>query len=484
MGKSISPGGALLRSSRMFSLPAPLKPPKNNVTTATQNLSFSATTPYPTLQTVTTPSTSRSRGDWGFKRPLPLKSTTKSSTPLIRVRQVDSSEQVTDFASAADHTLTLQKFQEMNIPVLIPQHTRIAHQNSTISLPTTSVFEEEFDSTVMDATRARLLRDKRWRFSGPWLAGMAEGEFENYLKRKVAPRRSEFRWWLRKDIAAEKNKVAAAEAIDAGNTGADVPRVKPEDISSAELTEELRKLREDRPKLFKAVGEFLDLAPIQQKGVIFAELTQGKEIRAPESLGNPYAEQGPPVTHPSAGISYLRTSAFVENHPVYGPQAYRRHVRARMLSIANTAANAKILSSGKIGVGGFVTDSPQSKYDAPGKKNRLGFDHTIVGGRKMYVEPHSAVVDAKGNVKINSITGTWTPMAAFVAKQLDGEDVSGPIQQEDNLMRRREITRALPVRVREDADSVGSAQSYGFYGARADFASRKTSTEPEKPRWS
>ncbi|KAL8408060.1 hypothetical protein RB594_006751 [Gaeumannomyces avenae] len=480
MGKSMSPGGALLRSSRMFSLPAPLKPPKNNVTTATQNLSFSATTPYPTLQTVTTPSTSRSRGDWGFKRPLPLKSTTKSSTPLIRVRQVDSSEQVTDFASAADHTLTLQKFQEMNIPVLIPKHKRINHQNNTLNLPTTSVFEEEFDSTVMDATRARLLRDKRWRFSGPWLAGMAEGEFENYIKRKVAPRRSEFRWWLRKDIAAEKNKMAAAEAIDAGNTDADVPRVKPEDMSSAELTEELRKLREDRPKLFKVVGEFLDLAPIQ-KGLTMPDLVQGNKVVA-ESLGNPYAEHGPPVTHPSAGISYLRTSAFIENHPVYGPQTDRRHVRARMLSIANTAANAKIPSSGKIGVGGFVADSPpQSKYDAPNKKNLLRFDHTIVGGRKMHVEPHSAVVDAKGNVKINSTTGFSE--ATFVAKQLDGEDVSGPIQQEDNLVRRREITRALPVRVREDADSVGSAQSYGFYGARADFASRKMSTGPEKPRW-
>ncbi|KAL8382550.1 hypothetical protein RB595_006365 [Gaeumannomyces hyphopodioides] len=479
MGKPMSPGGALLRSSRMFSLPAPLKPPKNNVTTATQNISFSATTPYPTLQTVTTPSTSRSRGDWGFKRPLPLKSTTKSSTPLIRVRQLDSSEQVTDFASAADHTLSLQKFQEMSIPVLIPKATRRNFPSSIINLPTTSVFEEEFDSTVMDQTRAHLLRDKRWRFSGPWLAGMAEGEFENYLKRKVAPRRSEFRWWLRKEIAAEKNKMAAAEAIDSGNAGVDVPQVTAEDISSAELTEELRKLRDDRAKLYKVVGEFLDLAPIQQKGPTISDMVEGNVLKAAESLGNPYAEHGPPVTHPSAGISYLRTNAFIENHPVYGPQAHRRHVRARMLSITNAVASGP--SAGKIGIGGFVAENPGPGYDNPGRRGRpLKFDHTIVGGRKMYVEPHSAVVDAKGNVKITATT--TTPMSAFVAKELDGEDVSGPIQ-EDDLVRRWEVSRAVPVKLRTGLDTAGSAQSYGLRSGRADFASFKKSTEQEKPRW-
>lgn len=461
----------------MFSLPAPLKPPKNNVTTSSQNLSFSATTPYPTLQTVTTPSTSRSRGDWGFKRPLPLRSTTKSSTPLIRVRQVDTSEQVTDFASAADHTLSLQKFQEMNIPVLIPKPSRKGAVATPLELAGTSVFEEEFDSTVMDPTRARLFRNKRWRFSGPWLAGMAEGEFEKYIKQKVAPRRSEFRWWLRKEMAAERNKMAAAEAIDSGGVGTRVPQVTAEDISSAEVTEELRRLRDDRAKLYKAVGEFLDLAPIQEKMTFIPELHSNRVIKA-EAPGNPYAEQGPPVTHPSAGISYIRTNAFIENHPLYGPQANHRHVKARVLNVASSALSGP--SAGKIGIGGFVTESPGGPWEAPNRRNRQPrFDHTIKGGRKMYVEPHSAVVDAKGNVKI-----TATPtvaMAAFVAQELDGEDVSGPIPEEQ-IARRWQTASPFNVRTQPGLQTPGSAQSYGLRGPGADFADFKPSAEEQRSR--
>src|SRR5690554_1357851 len=108
--RSVSPGGALLRASRMFSVPAPLQRPVSELASTVTFNSDSATLPHPTQLSISTPPSSLSKGDWGFKRNLPLRSTTKTSTPVIRISAVDTYEHITEFGSAADHTLTLRKW--------------------------------------------------------------------------------------------------------------------------------------------------------------------------------------------------------------------------------------------------------------------------------------------------------------------------------------------------------------------------------------
>lgn len=68
-GSETAPTAQLLRSSRLFSLPPPLPRPKQEDRRGTGvETSDTAITPYPTYQIITTPGSSRSRGDWGLKR--------------------------------------------------------------------------------------------------------------------------------------------------------------------------------------------------------------------------------------------------------------------------------------------------------------------------------------------------------------------------------------------------------------------------------
>ncbi len=120
--QSLSPAAALLRNSRLFSLPNPLPRPQVGDPLGGGGIikaSDTATLPYPTHQAITTTPASLARGDWGLKRPLPNKSyLLKVSDPVLRISQVDTIEQVTDYDSAADHVRTREKWEEMGLPMM------------------------------------------------------------------------------------------------------------------------------------------------------------------------------------------------------------------------------------------------------------------------------------------------------------------------------------------------------------------------------
>src|SRR5947207_4919817 len=110
MAARVSPAANLLRKSRLFALPPSLSPPVQPPTSSQVSESDTATLPYPIRAAIETPRSSLARGDWGLKRPLPSKSTTtSSSSPVVRVNYLDTFEHITDFESAADHTVTLEK---------------------------------------------------------------------------------------------------------------------------------------------------------------------------------------------------------------------------------------------------------------------------------------------------------------------------------------------------------------------------------------
>ncbi|KAL6796777.1 mitochondrial ribosomal protein MRP51 [Trichoderma sp. SZMC 28012] len=418
-GRAVSPGGALLRTSRMFSIPKPLpEPPSTNLHIG-DHKSATMTRPYPQHQSITSPLASREKGDWGLKRPFPLKSTMATSTPFIRIKQVDTVENVTNFASAADHSLSLEKFQELRVAMSVPFNTdKKSDSSPRTELWHKSVFEEDMDFTDFQRGRGD---DRRWKFQGPWLARMTEGEFIEYLNKKVRPKRAHFRTLLKEKLADDITTSQNKAALEAGKAAP--AKIEARDISEEQFTDYLRSLRNDRVTLYALVSKFLDLAPLGQPVGIIQTFWSDRDSLAPDS---PYGKSGPPPSHPSAGISYLRTGSFMENHPVYGPQGKRTPALARVVY-----PKAGPMSP-KLGVGGFVADAPSGDNEfnprtygrarfSPIKSMLNGIMHldtTTFGGAKAYVEATTANVDPSGKVVLQlRETG---PEAQVVARESKG----------------------------------------------------------------
>ncbi|KAK4236041.1 mitochondrial ribosomal protein MRP51 [Achaetomium macrosporum] len=457
--RSVSPGGALLRASRMFSLPDPIPAPPDDGS-AGNFFSNTATLAFPTHQVITTLTSARKQGDWGLKRPLPLKSTTKSSNPMIRVKAIDTIEQVTDFTSATDHGMTLRKFQELGIPITMRRQGTDS-STSSIGLPEKSVFENEYDFTDIHPDKRAEALDKRWKFTGPWLAGMSQGEFNEWLAREVRPKRPQFREFLKKKIASETHGTLARAALDKGESAP--PPIDPSSVTDDQLIDYVRKLRHNNQALYDMVGQFLDLAPLKppttaQLGLP-SQNTSNLEYR---EVSNPYAEHGPPITHPSAGISYLRSSMYMENHPIYGPQKQHSAVMAR---IVRPRRQAQALPA-KLGLAGFIVDTPLGDTAANSKSAAKDIydkiDPTVVGGAKVWVQPQKARVDSKGRVILS--VGEASTEAALVAQELIGNATClGAPRGENELSRRGTTAGSLRARYRAaGAPPMSSAQDYGL----------------------
>ncbi|KAI1395117.1 mitochondrial ribosomal protein MRP51 [Hypoxylon fuscum] len=404
-------------------MPAPIPAPPGDYSSATKHYSPTATINYPTHLTVTTTSASRANGDWGFKRPFPLRTTTNTTYPLIRVKQVDSTEHVTDFQSASDHTITLRKFQEMNLPISVPSAHNI-DRYAQVGYPK-SVFEESADVTALDAKQKVELANKRWKFTGPWLAGMSDGDFDKYLEKQVRGRRSEFRTFLKETLATEITADQTQKAREAGEPS-EPPPVSVSEITDNRLTDYIRELRQDRMTLYKLVSRFLDLAPIDLniEYRMLGKMAPGKQYDL--DRGSPYGANGPPITHPSAGLTYLRTRNFQENHALYGPQKHHAPVKARILKPTHFATYS---FGPSIGIAGFVGSTPnhESVFNAKKQKNQSGFSKALHelelekhGGSKLYVQPTTAVVDSSGRVCID-IEEASSLQSETVQKEMVGE---------------------------------------------------------------
>ncbi|EKD20083.1 mitochondrial 37S ribosomal protein bS1m [Drepanopeziza brunnea f. sp. 'multigermtubi'] len=429
--RSVSPGGALLRASRVFSIPPPLPRPAVELSSKGVNNSDTATLAHPIHQTITTPHLSLAQGDWGFKRPLPLRSTTKSSTPFLRVEAIDTFEHITEFASAADHSITLQKWQEMGIPLTIRmgknQGSFRGEDEGRIS-----VFESTMDSIAESDGSVLGREDTRWKFKGPWLAGQTEGDFNEFLREGVKKRKTEFQAYLKTACANAHTKEARRAAAEGA---VDVPAaVKEEDITKEQLTEFVRSLRNNRAELYKLIRNFLDLppAPARYREVTerMIDMMRPGETLAPNDLplsASPYANTGPPKTHPSAGLAYGLTSCHTHNHPLHGPQKENRPVQARVVKPKNSATGG---FGAALGVGGFVTEVPRdsASFNVNERNPKRGMpkvhpglqniEPEKVGGTKIWIRPSYAHVDPKGRIILT--VADADPMAVAVAEGTEG----------------------------------------------------------------
>ncbi|CAG8884006.1 unnamed protein product [Penicillium nalgiovense] len=296
----LSPTANLLRNSRLFALPKTLKRRIDQ----TSKESDTATLPHPIRASIVTPQSSLARGDWGLKRPLPAKSTSeKSSRPVVRVHALDTYEHVTDFESAADHTVTLEKFQELHMPMSLPSKVNYA---TSVVPRHQSPFETHLDNTE---TSQGLQEPgvKQFRHSGPWLAGQTEAEFAAYLK-QVTRNKPELLEKLREQFVAKRSAEIRKQAQD---NGEDL-EAHPATVTDAEFNTYIKTLRNDPFALGPVVFELLDLA--------------SSPAVPSERIG-----RKTPKTHPSAGLSYTRSHALIHNHAQFGPQAHQRPVEARIL---------------------------------------------------------------------------------------------------------------------------------------------------------
>lgn len=217
-----SPTARLLQSSRLFSLPRPLPAAalETPSSTGAHRASDSATQFYPTHQAISTPSSSHYRGDWGLKRAIPGK-TTRSSTPSIRVLSQDTSDHITDFESAADHERSRAKWAEMGVPIM----ARGKRERGVPDKSTLSVYEDFLDNTDPDAAPVvlrsgadattdgpRTTEARRWKYAGPFVAGMQEGEFQRYVQRQLRARREEWTEYLMDHFAKQNFEAERREA--------------------------------------------------------------------------------------------------------------------------------------------------------------------------------------------------------------------------------------------------------------------------------
>ena len=385
----LSPSARLMRNSRFFTLPPPL-PPLQPLPTHMPFVreSDTATQPYPTHQALETTQSSLARGDWGLKRPIPTKGIKTKTSPTIRIKAVDSIEHITDYSSAADHVNTLRKWQEMGIPLLELKSTKKASRPG--EMYGTSVFEEWMNSTDRTAPSS-----KRWKFDGPWIAGQSRGEFQDFLE-KVGPKRAAFREYLRTKLAQGKVSQQRRMAREEGRLVSN----EPARLSDEELDSEVARLRQATSslELWSFIWEFLDLPGTAPMDVTKRLGGHAVDSPNPGMEGRQFdPDRGPPSTHPSAGLSYLRTASHIPNHPLLGPVSMPPPIEGRVLQKSGSAGGGGSNQVDQLlGVGGVAAEDTTGQTFRDLSKN----PPTTFGGQKIWVHPQQASISHRGTIKL------------------------------------------------------------------------------------
>ncbi|KAF2243109.1 hypothetical protein BU26DRAFT_524071 [Trematosphaeria pertusa] len=477
--QNLSPTANLLRNSRLFSLPNPL--PRPNVAetygAGVQKVSDTATLPFPTHQAIATTPSSLARGDWGLKRPLPSRShLVQTSNPVVRVKQLDTIEHVTDFDSAADHVRTRQKWEELGIPMM--KGMAAMRETGVGNIQPGGAFEHRSDvtsyegdegldeaglilETVKQSVKANIQEEakaavarrrdpnappasfipyslphpdparhnaRRWKHDGPWLPGMSADEFTTYVTKELTARRKEFNQYL---VQYVKNEIYTIRQNSSRNSGMALEEAEAEEqraaqekqwanITSADINAGIKALRREAavdPLASKLVQRliipFLRLPNIKFKNTAFHMDSTKNEIEQYRFDD----DRAPLSTHPSAGLGYLRTNAYLSNHPILGPQGERTPVSARVVQPLET--NSSTEKYARLGVAGFVANDDYSNTGSSARPfyhrpNDVQFiDVHTEGGAKVNVHPRYASVtnDGRIHIKLDRATGSEIKVA-------------------------------------------------------------------------
>lgn len=358
---------------------------------------------------------------------------------------MDTLEHITDFDSATDHTLSYAKWREMSIPMYTEPTAKTGTGSNYGAPPRLTAFNPNTDNTIIHesdkrsrssfnslplgydrATRIRAQRmdvnDKpvqsRWKYEGPDLVSMTQSEFESFVRSEVAlPKiQEEFRqflWtvleWRNKqdaDIEASRKGQQAAENTEQETTEQDPSVHIPSREQFQKWMMELRSAPQNlSTELSKLIRDFFDLPPFPEE-IKISQNPVHKMLTADLAKDTIPARTAP--THPSAGLSYIKTDAFMENHPEYGPQAERAPVQARLLRSRSGGFGFSDFSL--VGVGGFSAKDRASKGAA--KSDALANWHFAEQSKnKVWVKPHFAFVDANGKINLEIERAQEEPIA-------------------------------------------------------------------------
>ena len=465
----LSPAASLLRNSKLFALPPTVALPPSRPTAEPVGSSDTATTVYPIKAALETPQSSLKAGDWGLKRNLPLKSTTKTSTPSIRLsKDIDTEHHIADFDSAADHVVTLNKWANIN-PQIVNTPRWGSHKSADRRV--FSVFHPDLDNTTSSSSKRResivtvsnaqkvpehlqqalqqLRADqqasvqagstpvppprpelqtapkkiRRWRYDGPWLAGMSNLEFDGFLK-EVTTKSGTGKF---DEFLLSRNK-----AMDDQSTSS---------WTAQRLHDIKKELRIDRKAFASTIAEFLDLPDGPERPSMIFKATVGGDwtYSRDTAATKHYKEVGPPRTHPSAGFSYVRSSQHASNDPRIGPSHRANALPARLLKDSSQPdASGRRQMQQSIGVAGIV-----AREENYGTRQIMSSEswRPTPGGPRLVVKLLETTVQQDGGIEVGVVRDR--------TYQLDEKNVPYNRQERDEELRAQRRMPETPNRLQQ-----------------------------------
>jgi len=419
---------------------------------------------------------------------------------------------VADFESAADHVLTLRKFQELNHPLRHAEPNqssdkrdfsvfRPTHDNTTnlsASAPANDTpngvwprissdqvsgelparlrdeqtnYEQEKKaaqaSSPVDPSGAQALMEavthpgppqqrerRRWRYNGPSLVQMTGLEFDEYLQSLGQKQTEQLRSRIRKEIVRDV-------LVQAREEGKMDHAIREDDVSEKQIADYMRYLRSEPRKFGPILAAMLDLP----EGVPGSTINRDSEAweygRDTLAAVKEWQQRGPPRTHPSAGLSYVHTVGHATNHPEYGPQKQVPAVLARAVKQKAKAGGTDT----SYGVAGFIVPRPTD----PSMLNKNNEQYQPQkGGVKVPLRPGSAYITELGALR----------MATFRVREYSVENDNAVFTVDLN---KRNYERA----VQQAASQPQSTPSMSGVGQSADHEApytRRPSTQAVRQR--
>lgn len=235
---------------------------------------------------------------------------------------------------------------------------------------------------------------QRWRYAGPWLAGMTNMDFEEFLSKMDGKTIEAFREHLKKGILARRRADHQDRVRAAVDEAQEPPAAPSTEVSSEEVNDNVRRLRENTPAFATEIARFFDLPDAISNVRDDWMRLAGQETAA----SSEHQKAGPPRTHPSAGFSYLRSIRYANMSSKYGPQEPNSYVPARHLKKLPYAVNNSDGGgqANQWGVGGFVVNLGQT-----GRRNDVSWKITN-GGPKMTARLKEAFVASDGSIQLRA----------------------------------------------------------------------------------
>ncbi|KAK6509919.1 hypothetical protein TWF481_004641 [Arthrobotrys musiformis] len=379
--KSLGPTANLIRNSRLMAMPAPL------THTLSDSQLFRA--PYPTHQAITTPESSRSRGDWGLKRSIPR----KVESTYIKYNDIDTIEHMTKIESAHDTVMTLKKWQEMDIPLQLRDQRARSFTSAFYFENTPPPPQDQPDSA-----------QPIWGYRKKFVQHMTPGQLKNFVNKKLVPRRKEFEafadiWFnpptLPSDLSGPSSALPQTDSTTEPSPSPSLAAAASPPSETSKLTTlpnfsieppspALKTARFDSTKAYNVVREFLQI-PLREV---------------------------PMTIHPSAGMHYILDTSYLENHPEYGPNR-NKDIQARLIHKLDSRTIDTYRKRTFYVIGGIVQ---YAQHESSSTSEQTSYSISQV----VRVTPVAAELDHQGRISIE--LDRFAPIQLY--KELVGKNIA------------------------------------------------------------